>query len=127
MHAHQCDQEDGGVHVGVAQVEQDFTHDVTKHPCLLGQVDDEEDGEGHEAAVGARQVEDEEAGDRASLDACHDAPDDEEVARDSQEEDQAEDEGTQGRGDVIAHSALILRLRLGHAGQSFDPEDERQS
>lgn len=92
--AHQRDQEDGGVHVGVAQVEQAFTHGVTKDPRLLGKVDNEEDGERHEEAVGTSQVKDEEGGDRASPDACQDAPDDEEVTRDAQEEDQAEDEGT---------------------------------
>lgn len=108
VHAHQRDQKDGGVHVGVAQVEQAFAHGVTKDPRLLGQVDDEEDGEGHEEAVGTRQVEDEDGGDRASPDARQDAPDDEEVARDAQEEDQAEDEGAHGRGEVIAHNAVIL-------------------
>lgn len=47
VHAHQRDQEDGGVHVGVAQVEEDFAHDVAKYPCLLGEVHNEEDGERH--------------------------------------------------------------------------------
>lgn len=134
VHAHQRDQKDGGVHVGVAQVVDAFAHDVAEHPRLLGQVDDEEDGEGHEEAIGTCQVEDEEGGDRASSDACQDAPDDEEVAGDAQEEDQAEDEGTQGCGEVIAHNAGFLRAhvivsdkRIVHAGRSFDPEDERQS
>lgn len=135
VHAHQCDQEDGGVHVGVAQVEQALTHDVTEDPRLLGQVDDEEDGEGHEEAIGARQVENEEGGDRASSGAGQDAPDDEEVARDAQEEYQAEDEGTQGRGEIIAHDAVMLWVcvvdegttEVAHARRSIDPEDERQS
>lgn len=135
VHAHQRDQEDGGVHVGVAQVEQAFTHGVAEHPRLLGQVDDEEDGEGHEEAVGTRQVEDEEGGDRASFDASQDAPDDEEVAGDAQEEDQAQDEGTQGRGEVIAHDAVVFvvlcavgrrnqegKIGDGHDGRSFDPK-----
>lgn len=108
VHAHQCDQKDGSVHVGVAQVEEAFTHETTKHPCLHGQVDNEEDGEGHEEAVGTRQVEDEQGGDRPSPDACQDAPDDEEVAGDAQEEDQAEDEGAQDCGEVIAHDAVFL-------------------
>lgn len=108
VHAHQRDEEDGGVHVGVAQVEQAFAHGVSKHPRLHGQVDDEEDGEDHEEAVCTRQVEDEEGGDRALFDASQDAPDDEEVSGDAQEEDQAEDEGSQRRGEVIAHHAFIL-------------------
>lgn len=110
VHAHQCDQKDGRVHVGVAQVEEAFTHDFAKHPRLCGQVDNEEDGEGHEEAVSARQVEDEQGGDRTSRDACKDAPDDEEVAGDPQEEDQAEDEGAQDCGEVIAHDAVYLRV-----------------
>lgn len=36
VHAHQCDQEDGSIHVGVAQIEETFAHDVTKYPCLVG-------------------------------------------------------------------------------------------
>lgn len=137
VRAHQCDQKDGGVHVGVAQVEHAFAHGVAKDPRLFGQVDDEEDGEGHEEAVGTRQVEDEDGGDRAPSDACQDAPDDEEVARDAQEEDQAEDEGTHGRGKVIAHNAVILEvcafgrkegtIGVVHARRSFDPVDKRQS
>lgn len=110
VHAHQRDQEDGGVHVGVAQVEEAFTHDGAEHPRLLGQVDDEEDGEGHEEAVSTGQVEDEQGGDRTSADARQDAPDDEEVAGDAQNEDQAEDEGTQGCGEVIAHDAVYLKV-----------------
>lgn len=47
VHTHQRDQEDGGIHVGVAQVEDTFAHDVAKHPRLLGEVHNEEDGEGH--------------------------------------------------------------------------------
>lgn len=141
VHAHQHDQEDGGVHVGVAQVEQAFAHDVAEDPRLLGQVDDEEDGDGHERAVGERQVEDEEGGDRASSGASQDAPDDEDVAGDAHEEDQAEDEGAQGGGEVVAHHAVIFHVRViggggeegadgvGHAGRRFfDPEEtKRQS
>lgn len=132
VHAHQHDHEDGGVHVGVAQVEQAFAHDVAEDPSLLGQVDDEEDGDGHEEAVGARQVEDEEGGDRTFADACQDAPDDEEVARDAHEEDQAEDEGAQRGGEVVAHNAVILGVcgidgaegnaGVAHGGVRFDPE-----
>lgn len=36
VHTHQCDQEDGGKHVGVAKVEDTFAHEIAKHPCLLG-------------------------------------------------------------------------------------------
>jgi len=108
VHAHQRDQKDGGVHVGVAQVEHAFAHGVAEHPRLLGQVDDEEDGERHEAAVGERQVEDEEGGDRAVVGASQDAPDDEEVAGDAQEEDEAEDDGAQDRGEVVAHDAVAF-------------------
>lgn len=108
MHAHQHDEKDGGVHVGVTQVEDAFTHDITEHPRLFGQVDNEEDCEGHEEAIGARQVEDEEGGDRAMFDARQDAPDNEEVARDAQQKDQAEDEGTQSCGEVVAHNARFL-------------------
>lgn len=36
VHTHQCDQEDGGIHVGVAQIEETFAHDIAKYPCLLG-------------------------------------------------------------------------------------------
>lgn len=110
VHTHQCDEKDGCVHVGVAQVEQAFAHDVAKVPRLPGEVDDEEDGEDHEKAIGKCQVEDEDGGDWASSDACQDAPDNEEVARDAQEEDQAEDEGAQGCGEVIAHNTAILWL-----------------
>lgn len=86
VHAHQRDQEDGGVHVDVAQVEEAFAHEVSKDPRLLGQVDDDEDGEGHQGAVGARQVENQDGGDRAMPDARQDAPDNEEVTGDAQEE-----------------------------------------
>ena len=128
MHAHQGDQEDGRVHVGVAQVEQGLAQGVTEDPRLLGQVGDEEDGEDHEEAVGTRQVEDEDGGDWASSDTRQDAPDDEEVARDAQEADQAEDEGAEGRGEVVAHDAVALWVlsEVHHDGGSLDPEDERQ-
>lgn len=108
VHAHQRDQKDGSVHVGVAQVKQRFTHGVAKDPRLLGEVDNEEDGERHEEAIGTGQVEYEDRGDRASSDACQDAPDDEEVARDTQEEDQAQDQGTQARGEVVTDDAVIF-------------------
>lgn len=36
VHTHQCDQEDGSIHVGVTQIEETFAHDVAKYPCLLG-------------------------------------------------------------------------------------------
>lgn len=133
VHAHQRDHKDWGVHVGVAQVEQDFTHGFTEDPRLFGQVDDEEDGEGHEEAICTRQVKDEEGGDRALFDACHDAPDDEEVARDAHKEDQAEDQSTQDCGAVTAHSAVILVFEVfcvigfEHARRRFDPKDERES
>lgn len=122
VQAHEHDQEDGGIHVGVAQVEDGFAHKVAIHPCLLGQVDDEEDGEGHEEAVGTRQVEDEDGGDRTVFDAGQNAPDDEDVARDAQEEDQAQDEGAEGCGEVIAHDAWILKSGIiggGHAEKRF--------
>lgn len=122
MQAHEHDQEDGGVHVGVAQVEDGLAHEVAVHPRLLGQVDDEEDGEGHEEAVGACQVEDENGGDRTVFDAGQDAPDDEDVAGDAQEEDHAQDEGTEGCGEVIAHDAWILKggvIGDGHAERRF--------
>lgn len=122
MQAHEHDQEDGGVHVGVAQVEDGLAHKVAIHPRLFGQIDDEEDGEGHEEAVGARQVEDENGGDRTVFDAGQDAPDDEDVARDAQEEDQAQDEGAEGCGEVIAHDAWILMrgvTGVAHAERRF--------
>lgn len=111
VHAHQRDEKDGGVHVGVAQVEEAFTHEVPKDPRLLGQVDDEEDGESHEGAIGAGQVEDQDGGDRAVPDAGQDAPDDEEVTGDAQEDDDAEDEGAQGGGEVAAHNGFFLNVR----------------
>lgn len=111
MHAHHHDEKDGGVHVGVAQVEDEFTHGVTKYPLLHGQVDDEEDGEGHDEAVRTCQVEDEDGGDGESLGSCQDAPYDEQVAGDAQEENQAEDECAYGRGEVVADHTLIRDAR----------------
>lgn len=108
MHAHQHDEEDGGVHVGVAQVKDGLAHEVAVHPGLLGQVDDEQDAEEHDEAVGAGQVENEDGGDRAALDARQDTPDDEEVAGDAQQEDHAQDEGTKGRRVVVAHHTVVL-------------------
>lgn len=131
VHAHQGDEEDGGVHVDIAQVEQAFAQGIPEDPGLHGQVDDEEDGEGHEAAVGTGQVEDEERGDRAPPDACQDAPDDEEVAGDAQEEDQAQDEGAQGGGHIVAHHTFVFFLSVVQREATkvthfirFDPEDE---
>lgn len=105
---HQRDQKDGGVHVGVAQVEQAFAHGYTKDPLLLGQVNDEEDGEDHDKPISKCKVEDEEGGNWASFDASQDAPDDEKVAGDTQQEDQAEDEGTNRCGEVVVDSAVVL-------------------
>lgn len=45
-------------------------------------------------------------------DTCQDTPDNEKVARDTQKEDQAEDEGTQGCGEVIAHNTIFLNVCL---------------
>lgn len=108
MHAHQHDEKDGGVHVGVTQVKDGLAHKVAVHPGLLGQVDNEQDAEEHDEAVSAGQVEDEEGGDRAPFDAGQDAPDDEEVAGHAEQEDNAQDEGAQGRRIVIAHHTLVL-------------------
>lgn len=130
VHAHQHDEEDGGVHVGVAQVEDGLAHEVAVEPGLLGQVDDEQDAEGHDEAVGAGQVEDEDGGDRAVLDAGQDAPDDEEVAGDAQQEDHAEDEGAQGRGVVVAHHARVLgeaAVASRHVGGSFLKPEEGET
>lgn len=124
VEAHQHDEEDGGIHVGVAQVEDGLAHEVAVHPGLLGQVDDEQDAEAHDEAVRAGQVEDEDGGDRAVLDAVQDAPDDEEVAGDAQQEDHAQDEGAQGRGVVVAHHALVLgdgAVASRHVGRRFEP------
>ena len=74
------------------------------------QVDDKKDGEQHEAAISAGQVEDDEGGDGALVGARQDAPDDEGVARDAQEEDEAEDERAHHRGGVVTHTALILDI-----------------
>lgn len=126
VHAHQRDQEDRGVHVGVAQVEQAFTHDLAEDPRALGQVDDEEDGERHEEAVGARQVEDEDGGDGALPGARQDAPDDEEVAGDAQEEDEAHDDGAQGCGVAIAHWVFKVGVIFLHARKILDPGEKRR-
>lgn len=108
VQAHQRDEEDGGVHVRVAQVKHPLAHVGAKVPVPPSQIDDEEDGEAHEGAVGARQVEDEEGGDGASAGAGQDAPDDEEVPWNAEEEDQAQDEGPNGCGGVVTHNAGIL-------------------
>lgn len=58
VEAHQCDQEDGGVHVGAAEVIQDLAHGQAEDPGPLEEVDDKERCEQHEHAVCAGQVED---------------------------------------------------------------------
>lgn len=113
MQAHQRDEEDGGVHVSVAQVKQPLAHEVAKVPVLPGQINYEEDGQAYEKAVGTREVEDEEGGNGASAGTGQDAPNDEEVSWDAEEEDQAQDEGSYGCGGVVTHDAGILNSAFG--------------
>lgn len=89
VQAHQRDQEDGGVHVGAAEVIQDLAHGLAEDPGALDEVDDEERREQHEHAVCAGQVENKRGGDRGASRSCHDAPDDEEVAGNAEEEGDA--------------------------------------
>lgn len=100
VEAHQHYQHDGGVHVGVAQVEQQLAHHSAEHPALLGHVDQEKHGEAHDGAVGAGQVQDQQGGDGALPSAGQDAPDDEEVPWDTQEEDYYKDDGADDEGNV---------------------------
>lgn len=58
MHTHERDKHDGGIHVGVAQVEEKLTHGASEHPRLLDQVHDEEHREAHDGTISARQVQD---------------------------------------------------------------------
>lgn len=48
VHTHECDEHDGGIHVGVAQVEEQLAHAASELPGLPGQVYDEEHGEAHD-------------------------------------------------------------------------------
>lgn len=121
--AHQHDEKDGGVHVGVAQVKDGLAHKVAVHPGLLGQVDDEQDAKEHDEAVSAGQIEDEDGGDRAAFDAGQDAPHDEQVAGDAEQEDHAQDEGAQGRRIVVAHHTVVLDVgdvASRHARRGFE-------
>lgn len=63
VQAHQCDQEDGGIHVGTAEVKQDLAHGQAKDPGPLDEVDDEEWREHHEKAICTGQVENKRGGD----------------------------------------------------------------
>lgn len=107
VQAHEHDELDGGVHVDQTQVEEDLAHHIPKHPLLHNQVDDEERGESHQRAVGDGQVEDEEGGDGLLSGTCQDAPDDEEISREAQEKDEAQDEGADGGASRVTHNGLI--------------------
>ncbi|MCI4377730.1 hypothetical protein PGIGA_G00206960, partial [Pangasianodon gigas] len=63
VHTHECDEHDGGIHVGVAQIEKQLAHGASKHPRLLGQVHNEEHGEAHDGTISTRQVQDDQRGD----------------------------------------------------------------
>lgn len=98
---------DGGVHVGQAQVEEDLAHHLLEDPLLKNEVDDKERCEGHDGAISDGQVEDEQRGNGLLTSACQDAPDDKEVPWNTQEEDEAEDEGAYSGGDPVVHNGLI--------------------
>lgn len=94
VQAHHRDQKDGGVHVGAAEVIQDLAHGQTEVPAPLDEVDDEKRREHHEHAVCAGQVKDKRAGDRAATHSSHDAPDDEEVTGNAQDEGDTKDQSS---------------------------------
>lgn len=101
VYAQESDEHDRGIHVSIAQVEEQLAHGAAEHPRLHGQVDDEEYGEAHDNTVGTCQVQDDQRGDRALMGTCQDAPYDEDVSWDSQDEGDGEDGGTdsqRGRG-----------------------------
>lgn len=123
VQAHQHDEHDGGVHVGVAQVEEQLAGLVPEYPVALGQVDDEEDGESHQEAIGECQVEDERGGDGALSGPGQDAPDDEGVAGDANEESEAEDQRAHCSGTAVPHRALIVSEAVIYRGRDKGIED----
>lgn len=103
VQAHQGDQEDGGVHVGAAEVIQDLAHGYAEDPGPLDEVDDEERREHHEHAICTGQVEDKRGGDRVASRPCNDAPDGEEVAGNADEEGDGEDQSSYDGSFPAAH------------------------
>lgn len=116
--AHHHDELDGGVHVEQAQVEEDLAHGLAERPVLGNQVGDEERRESHQGAVGDGQVEDDEGGDGVSLGTGEDAPDDEEVSRETQQEDDAQDERAHGGALWVVPEGVVAgakgRVDVGH-------------
>lgn len=107
IEAHEHDELDGGIHVGQAQVKEDLTHHIPKHPRLHNQVDDEEWSESHQRAISYSQVEDEEGGDRLLSGVGQDAPDDKDVSREAQKKNEAQDESPHTGGNGVCHNGLI--------------------
>lgn len=58
VHTHERNEHDGGIHVGVAQIEEQLAHGASEHPRLFGQVHDEEHSQAHDGTIGTRQVQD---------------------------------------------------------------------
>ncbi len=106
VETHQHDQKYGSVHVGTAEVEQDFAQHQAENPTALKQINYEERRQQHEEAVGEGEVQDQEGGDGATPCSGQDAPDDEDVPGDADKEHEAEDHRASDRSTAVAQDRL---------------------